>query len=221
MFDYDDDFYREPSEFEQQVDEFKESLMGSIKVEYKEEMERLRKENAELQEVKKKMKEIEQEYADKKRKLDWERKDLENKVRREKLSSLMSEYTVELYTVGSKAYKVPKCNKCDENRRINYKTPLGNETYESCDCSRSVHVYEPIPTMLVEFSIRDGKSFAWYKVKESGRDEYLSYNDSSISGQKLITSEEQFEEASTWNALLQTKELAQKFCDYINKGKKG
>lgn len=220
MLDYDEEFYHEPSEFDEKVEEFKETLMDSVKVEFKKEMDRLRKENAELQETKKRMKEIEQELESEKRKLQYERQDLESKVRREKLSSLMKEFEVELYTIGSKAYKVPKCNKCDENRRINYTTPLGNDTYESCDCSRSVHVYEPIPTMLVEFSIRDGKSFAWYKVKESGRDEYLSYNDSSISGQKLIKSEEDFEEVSTRNALLQTKELAQKFCDYINKGKK-
>lgn len=38
MYEY-DDFYDEPSEFEQQVDEFKQSLMNAVKDEFKTEME--------------------------------------------------------------------------------------------------------------------------------------------------------------------------------------
>lgn len=218
---YDEDFYYQPSEFEQQVDELKETLMNSVKDEFKEEMDRLKKENAELQEVKKKMKEIEQEYANKKRELDWERKDLEIKVRRERLAELMKGFEVQLYTIGSKGYKAPKCDKCDEKRRIHYTTPLGRETYETCDCDKRISVYEPVPIMLKSFSIYDGKGNAWYEVKDlNSRYEHLSYYEDSIHGKELITSEEQFENASTWKPLLQTKELAQKYCDYINKGKK-
>ena len=58
MNDY-DDFYSEPIDFEMQVDEFKSSLMASVKDEYKAEMARLRKENAELKPVKERMREIE------------------------------------------------------------------------------------------------------------------------------------------------------------------
>jgi hypothetical protein len=220
MFDYDEEFYHEPSEFDEKVEEFKETLMDSVKVEFKEEMDRLRKENDELQETKKKMKEIERDYENKKRDLQYERQNLETKIRKEKLSSLMKDFEVQLYTVGSKHYKKPKCDKCDENRRIHYTTPLGNKTYESCDCSGTIGVYEVIPTTLVEFSIRSGKSYVWYQVKESSRTEYLSYHDDTVSGKDLITSEEQFENASTWRPLLKTEELAQKFCDYLNKGKK-
>lgn len=49
---YDNDFYNEPSEFEEQIDQLKESLMNAVRDEHKAEVERLRKENAELQEVK-------------------------------------------------------------------------------------------------------------------------------------------------------------------------
>lgn len=47
-----DDFY-EPSEFDQQVEEWKEALKKSVKKEYMDEMERLRRENAELMDIKK------------------------------------------------------------------------------------------------------------------------------------------------------------------------
>ncbi|MCC2453303.1 hypothetical protein [Bacillus cereus] len=215
---YDEEFYHEPSEFEQQVDELKAALVNSVKDEFKEEIERLRKENAELQEVKLNMKEIEQDYEDKKRKLDWERKDLQVKVRRERLSELMKDFRVELYTVASRGKEKPKCDKCNEKRRIPYKTPLGNDTYETCDCSSKIQVYEPIPILLNEFSIRNGESYAWYQVKDGSWDEYLHYYEDSIGGKELITSEEQFESIGySYKTLFKDKEIAQKYCDYKNK----
>ncbi|AJG62191.1 MULTISPECIES: hypothetical protein [Bacillus] len=215
---YDEEFYHEPSEFEQQVDELKETLMNAVKDEFKEEMDRLRKENAELQEVKKNMKEIEQDYKRKSFDLDWKKKNLETTVRRERLSELMKDFQVELYTVSSRGKEKPKCDKCNEKRRIPYKTPLGNDTYETCDCSSKIQVYEPMPILLNEFSIRNGESCAWYQVKDGSWDEYLHYYEDSINGKELITSEEQFESIGySYKTLFKDKEIAQKYCDYKNK----
>ena len=54
MWDYPDydDFYGEPSEFEMQISEFKDSLKQSVSHEWIDKMNALEKENAELQEVK-------------------------------------------------------------------------------------------------------------------------------------------------------------------------
>lgn len=212
---YEEDFYHEPSEFEQKVDELKESLMESVKKDYIDEMNRLKKENDELQEVKKNMDKLESEHKDKLYALDRERRDLEYKVRRERLSSLVG--AVEYFTVGSKSKYKPKCEKCDDRRRIKYKTPSGKDAYETCECSESIQIYEPIPITMCEFSIRSGEGYAWYQVREHGRDEYLKYYDDSISGQELITDEKQFEGIGyAYRTLFKTEELAQKFCDFKN-----
>ena len=55
-----DDFFDEPSEFEKQIFEFKESLKNVVKQEILDEMERLREENRSLREIKK----LKQEYVD-------------------------------------------------------------------------------------------------------------------------------------------------------------
>lgn len=68
---YDEDFYNEPSEFEQQIYEFKEALSKQVRDEFIEKMDKLEKENAELQTVKKDFDKIKQDYEDKKRKLDY------------------------------------------------------------------------------------------------------------------------------------------------------
>lgn len=79
---YDEDFYSEPSEFDMQIEEFKESLSKSVKKEYLEEMEKLRKENQALWEVKKNFEQIKREYENKKHKLEIAVRDAENKAKR-------------------------------------------------------------------------------------------------------------------------------------------
>jgi hypothetical protein len=209
------DFFHEPSEFEQQMDELKESLLKSVKKDYIDEMERLKKENEELQEVKKNMKNLESEHRDSLAKLNRERQDLEYKVRRERISSLVG--GTEYFTTAYRSKPKTRCGKCDDGR-IRYKTPSGKDAYEYCECHGNYHIYEPIPIILSELSIRDGKGCAWYKVRDSGRyDEYLEYYGDSISGTELIKDEKQFEGLSAYKTLFETEELAQKFCDLKNK----
>ena len=215
----DDFYYPEPSEFEEKMDELKESLMGSVKKDYIDEMNRLKKENAELQEVKKKMKDIESEHKDELYKLQRERQDLEYKVRKERISSLIGE--TEYFTTAYRSKQKPRCGKCDDGR-VHYKTPSGKDAYEYCECHGSFHIYEPIPILLSSIGLRDGKAWAWYKVRDRGRyDESLDYYDDSIHGNDLIKDESQFEGLSTYKPLFETKELAQKFCDLKNKEVEG
>lgn len=215
---FENDFYDEPSEFDAQVVEFKQNLMKSVKEEFIAEMEALKKENEELQNIKANFKAIEKDYENKKRQLESEYQTLKNNVRRERLNQLMKDFQVELFTVASKSKTGPKCDKCDDKRKIHYTTPLGRETCESCDCDIRIHTYEPIETIMSEFSIRNGEGYAWYKVKTDRSDEWLSYYEDSISGKDLITSEDQFEGIGyVYNTLFKNKEIAQKYCDYKNK----
>ncbi|MFJ5713149.1 hypothetical protein [Neobacillus sp. NPDC093127] len=215
---YENDFYDEPSEFDAQVEEFKENLMKSVKKDFVSEMNRLRQENKELQDIKTNFEAVKRDFENKKRQLESEYQTLKSNVRRERLSQLMKDFEVELYSVASTSKSKPKCDKCDKKRRIYFKTPSGKETYEMCECNDRIAVYEPIPTILNSFSIGNGEGFAWYKVKIDGSDEWLSYYEDSISGKELITSEVQFESVGyAYRVLFKDKEIAQKYCDYKNK----
>jgi hypothetical protein len=214
---YGDDFYYEPSEFEIQIEEFKESLMRAVKEEYVGVMENLKKENKELQEIKANFEQIKRDYDNKKWELSREYEDLKLKVRRERLSQLMKECEVELYTVTSRGKKIPKCNKCDEERKIHFTTPSGRKTYEMCECDKSVQIYETHPILLSSFSIRNGEGNCWYKVRTDRNDEWLEYYEDSIYGKDLVTDEKQFVDIGyAYKSLFKTEELAQKFCDYKN-----
>lgn len=215
---YDEDFYYEPSEFDMMMHELKESLTKSIKKEFIDKMDKLQQENKELQDIKANFEAIKRDFQNEKQKAIREYEQKKHEVRRERLHQLMKDFEVELYSVASKGKKQPKCSKCDEKRRIHYTTPSGRETYEACECDKSIPVYEPIRAILKTFSIRDGKGFAWYTIRDEGSyDEYLTYYDDSISGQYLITDESQFENINySYKTLFKTKELAQKFCDLKN-----
>jgi hypothetical protein len=214
MYEY-DDFYNEPSEFEMQIDEFKESLMNSVKDEYKAVMERLMKENAELQEVKRNFDQIKREFNQKTVELDMEKSDLRNKIRRERLKDLMKDFEVILYTAYSRRKSGPKCDKCDENRRIYYTTPTGRETYEECNCKNSITYYEPQKNVCSSFASRNGKFIAWYKPFNDEDVDGYSYESSTAP--KFIYSGEKFEDVpeNRWTVYFKTEEECQAYCDWL------
>lgn len=211
---HDDEFYDEPSEFEAQVDEFKQSLLEAVKKEYVDEMERLRKENADLQEVKRNLDQIKREYENKKREFEFGREELKREVRRERLSTLMEDFQVVMYKTNATYVKPPKCDKCDDNRQIAYKTPLGKDAKESCDCNVSKTVYVPKEHYCSEFRLnRDGNSIgAWYKQVD---DDGYTYNFSEFAD-TVYKEGMKFEDIDHRETFFKTKEECQRYCDWLN-----
>lgn len=215
---YDNDFYNEPSEFDMQVDEFKQSLLESVKDEYKSEMELLRKENADLQEVKRNYEQIKQEYKNKIVELEQQKSNLRYEVRRERLKDLMKDFEVVLYRAYSKSKSGPKCNKCDEERNIYYKSPLGKQLVEQCDCKNNITYYEPRKYVCTSLASRDGKFMAWYTQYDDNNIDGFKLNsfDSSFTA-KFIYSSEKFEDINekSWDVYFKTEEECQAYCDWL------
>jgi len=219
---YEDDFYGEPSEFEQQIDEFKQSLINCVKENYIKEMDSLKKENAELQEIKKNLRDIKNEYASKTRELENEKSKIMQTVRRERLSELMKDFQVILYYADTMYQKKPKCDKCDDNRQIHFLSPAGKDCTEYCECSNTIPIYIPIEYKCSEFKInsKTNKSLSmWFEEKaEKDYDYYHSttYVDYVYDGNKSY--DEIFE--STKHAFFKNIDDCQKYCDWLN-DKKG
>lgn len=209
---YDEDFYREPSEFEAEIFNLKVLLMKSVKEEHIEELERLRKENAELQDVKKKMKQIELEHRDKIRDLDIAKSDALNIVRREKLSKLTESLYVKVYKPSSYREQLPKCDNCNNQRAIEFSSPTGRKMTEDCACKTGQLKYRVEENVCVEFASRDGRFQAWYKPSNHKDSDHMV---SSNYMEKLHDDIPFKEIKSTYNAYFLDESKCQIYCDWL------
>ena len=209
-----DDFYYEPSEFEMQIEEWKESLRESVKKEYKEEMERLRKENAELRDIKKNWQEKIGEFEAEKFKLKTATRDAENKAKKARLRELLDAFTKQAWGIKySYEYIHEKCDKCDDKGYIHYKSPQGRDVKEECNCRRRVCVFHPQEAEIVEFDDQMGdiKPTFLYERYDQG-DDYDRYKKTA-----RVYAGENFDEINAYSGLIfLNKEDCEKFCEYKN-----
>lgn len=207
-----DEFYDEPSEFEMQIEEWKDSLRESVKKEYKEEMERLRKENAELRDIKKNWQEKVGELEAEKFKLKTATRDAENKAKKARLRELLDAFTKQAWGVKySYEYIREKCDKCDDGGYIHYKSPQGRDVKEECDCRRRVPILRPQEAEIVAFDDRNGKIKPTF-CYESKSNEYDSYKETT-----RVYAGESFESIDTYYGIVFfNKEDCERFCEYRN-----
>lgn len=206
-----EEFY-EGSEFDQQIEEFKDALREDVKRETLEEIERLQKELAELRDFKERKDEIEKEYREKMRAAKIAAAEAEHKWKNARLYALLGEYLVGGFTVKCEIIPGPKCSKCDANRRIHFKSPSGQDMSESCLCNVSVKRYIPVPIKLCridagKFGRQD--NFMFTCDRTGG---YFDY----YYAKNIVRALDHPEKIDTYSAMFLDKELCQKYCDWLN-----
>ena len=219
---FDEDFYNEPSEFEMQMEEFKESLAKSVKSEILEEMERLRKENKNLQGVKEHFEQIKRDFEKKKRECDMAMSEAEQKAKRMRVNELMEHFKIFAWGTTWEYLYGPKCDKCNENRVLEITLPSGKIAKDDCECSKSkTKVMLPRRVILYEIADRDRGIVAWYKAcgKENERYYELDYA-SSIFSERMIKPGTEFNEVekieNQWGVLFSTVNECRAYCEYLN-----
>lgn len=145
-------------------------------------MEQLVKENNELQEVKKNWQSLENEYKSKIRELENEKSKLELNAKRMRLEELFEgEFNTILYSADYIYVYAGKCNKCDDDRKINFLSPLGKEMKEDCECSKAYRKYTVKPYYCTEFRVNRYRKddemplLMWYKRYRDYSSDYDGY----------------------------------------------
>jgi hypothetical protein len=216
-----DDFY-EPSEFEQQIEEFKASLYKSVKQEFLDKMAQLEKENADLQVFKERKEDIEKEHRNALSEMKRNAVETERKIRYEKLRGLLGECLTVGWGVKTISTKPPKCDKCDKDRRIQFTSPSGKKLSEPCSCDDGTHAYEPQELTLIKFYMdnekrgRNEEYVERHYKKTDGQfnSDYYEYIDSSN-----IYKGESFDTTHQYGIVFLDKETCQKYCDWLNEQK--
>lgn len=223
-YDY-DDYWAELSEFDQQIEEFKDLLRNSVKDEIKEKIASLENELSELKEFRDEKDKFIQECESKVREAKREAevairtaKESEEKWKKARLHQLLGDYLTVGWKVGNSWEYGEKCNKCDENRKIHFTSPQGKKYTEDCQCAKRHYKYFPKEATLCKFYVRK-ENFGWddnrYYTVVDCDDDYDRYE----RADHVYTSSDDidYEKVNSYNAVFLNKEDCQKFCDWKNK----
>ena len=177
-----DDFYDKSVNSE--LDAFIENIKTKAKKEFIDRLNKLEKENQELQEIKRNYKnkiyQLERDYDNKKCELEKEYKDKEYNLYRRPINEIFPFVSKPYYEATVKYDYIPKCDKCDENRQFIYIDPLNREHKFDCTCNKKefsgYEVEEKVINFISEISIRNGKPCMWvdFNVKRFNDEAYIS-----------------------------------------------
>lgn len=215
--EYYNDWY-EQSEFSEKIEELKNELRKSVKQEIINEINRLRAENEELKSFKDnwaiKMQEVESAKAEAEQAM----KQAEKEAKKARLHELLEPCTHTMYGIGTKwGFIREKCDKCDDKRKIRYKTPLGRDATEDCECSEKRLIYYPAEAEIFKFQQKlfsgkpSGEVCIYFRYSRS--DEL--YGEDVYEKTLNVYNGEPFEDISH-RTVFPTKEKAQEFCDWKN-----
>ena len=203
---FDENWCEEPREEEMALIE---AIKENVKQDIKQEMERLRKENEELQQYKQERQEVENIKKLYESRLQTEVETYKRELRTAKIKELFGDYIVIGWGVKQKITLPPKCNKCDQNRYVHFKSPSGKDLMEPCQCAKGKKEYFPLELYLIRIkqgSIFNGerKIFNYYAPSVHDSDDYRDVFDRVYKG-------EPFEKVNVWNAVSLNKEDCKKY----------
>lgn len=183
------DYFHEPSAFDQEVDGFKEALRKAVKQEITDELNGLREENREQAEKLKNLDTLEAEARAEKnayeRKLSLATTEAKREVEKAGIRKLLDVLAEPRYRIDTERRPQPKCNKCNEERKLQYTTPRGRIAYEQCECASTTLIWIVQEQFVHEISKRFGELIVWY---DSTARYYNRDNPDSISSGTVLKS---------------------------------
>ncbi len=219
-------WYEEPSEFAEKCEELVELIKNSAINQIKEELNTLKKENERMREIVNNYDTKVKELESAKQKYEWKEKELRKEIKSEmqkaRLSEIMEGFYSEIWDVDNVGKEQPKCDKCDKDRYIHFKSPSGKDLTEPCQCNKKTRYYQPHKLTCTNFRICDfensriGKLVGWY-ADLNDDDCYTIFRPSD--NEKLYKGQK-YSEIKRTDIYFNTEEEAQKYADWLN-DKKG
>jgi len=224
MYDYEEPRY-EPTLADEIMVEYQRKMKDALLESVKRDIESVKNENERLKEENGKLQELVYGIQQRENSLEIEKSQFQRKLRCERLSELMGDFEVVMYGVDYDVVPIPKCNKCDNKRKIKFTSPLGKEMEEYCTCDVSNRVYGVKELHCYEFKIdRDNRTMSlWYKKLEYNDKEYGSYlnsdgNFADRSSVYVYQNGNNFEDISVeyYSIYFRSEAQCQKYCDWLN-----
>lgn len=216
------DFYDEPSEFEMQIEEFKDGLRKAVKQEYLTKIERLEKELAELKDLKENWKSKVAELEEAKRETEKAKSEAIREARKLRLSELFADNFLTAWGIAHEwKYINEKCDKCDDKGYVHFFSPQGKEMTEICSCRERECVYSLTEAKVVKITSNnktDKLNIIYYQY-ERYKSDYFNTDEDRFKEVTQLADNMKFEDIKSWNEVFLDKEKAQAYCDWLNKGR--
>jgi hypothetical protein len=216
---YDYEFWENKERIQKVVQELELNVKSSIKKEFLEEMEILKKENEELQEIKAGFEEIKRCYENKKLELVNDYKKREKELETNKLNEIFKNIKSKLYVLRCENIRMEKCNKCDDRRKIKFIAPNNEEMHYRCDCDKLKRNYVVNEIELFYFKKDSGNvKFSFYTEND---DCYKIKSDFGYcDNNSFETMHEEIIKQGSWYAhekiIFKEKEKAEEFVRFLN-----
>lgn len=237
-YDFEENYY-EPSEEEIFLDELKDKFREILRDDLKTELERLKEENADLRKTVKEYKDMKSKLSSKEREFRYKEENLKREVEREFYNKTIEEVFAgaledsEVWYAESVPHKKPKCNLCNEERKMIATYPNGEKVYKSCDCANPIYSYEPYISVNKEIKFHkaykprysDDKKVYLTKYHRPNKDYVEAYDyygefrienifDDFTEDAKVCHKTKRYGEKIAFR----NKEACQKYCDWLNGG---
>lgn len=209
---YDEDFYVEPSKFEEQIEELKFHLASSVQKKYLDEMDALRKENESLREFRDNKEAHDLELRQAKAEYQAKMRDAERQANKKKLKDLLRLFSVVGYRPKAEYQQKPKCDKCDNDRKIHFISPSGRKMTEDCACAIKTPVYSPAAVQMISFYAGDVLCEMYFERTDEGRD----YDRYDFIADLYDRNKPPFEKINRYRVVFLNEEDCRKYCDWLN-----
>ena len=227
MFNYDyyeneeNDFFDDSwsnNDVREKVFEIESILRKNVRADVLNEMQELERKNKELREQLDQLRDVEKNWDAKKRELD---KAIEN-AKYARLSELIQSIPTHAYCVDwDYTHAHPKCDKCDKDRFIHFKSPSGKDMKELCTCAEYERVYsiKEVPLIRIEENrFRKETAIPVYLVNNLGDN---VEGDCSFDTTRKTLEDEDLQnlidgKKNVTRPIFEFKENAEKYMDYMN-----
>lgn len=221
----DEPYYYEPTPADEIFFEAKQKLEECLKESIKYKMEHLAEENARLKTENEKMQEKVRNIEWKEKSLESKEKDLERSVLRKKFSEMLKplEEQTPMYNADYKWVKRDKCNKCNDDRQIEFTLPSGKKSHEDCTCNKSYKVYYPVLRQMRTLALYKERNYP-YSIAVSPKYDSASYDEmyckfelkQYINNLDDVTDIVDVSKLDYREVGFKREEDCQKLCDYLN-----
>ncbi|HKM08337.1 MAG TPA: hypothetical protein VJ869_15380 [Sphaerochaeta sp.] len=151
-----------------------------------------------------------------------DRETYEKKLREETIQSLLSEFNKTFWYVKREQEKYPKCSKCDEDRRVEYKSADGLTMLGKCTCNKLLCTYSVEKARATSIKIFDHE-FLLYLARDDEENEdkyeYYSNNPNSSYSWYFDPPKEKWKDIYYSGVVFTSKETAEEFVALRNSKK--